>query len=51
MFVENDMGKKVRVRSASDLNKIRKDCVKLYDNNGKVLMKNVSKATLMKKIR
>lgn len=51
MFVENDMGRKVKVRSASDLSKIQKDVVKVYDNNGKVLCKSINKATLIKKLR
>jgi len=50
MFVRNEKGKAVKIRSIEDVQRINKTQLDLLDENGKTLMKKVSKNTLIDKL-
>ena len=50
MFVLDDNGRARRVRDAVDLDKINRETLKVFDDNGKMIAKKMSKAAFKNKM-
>ncbi|WP_342305529.1 hypothetical protein [Methanolobus sp. ZRKC5] len=50
MFVIDDKGEAKRVRNVSDIEKINKERLNVFDENGKMLARKISKSLLISKM-